>query len=112
METGEDGKYPFLLITANHLFHSGRLSQKAEVLKKLLPESFVEISDKDAAQLGVNEGDRVVVKGPTHEAMLKVRVKEGSLKGVAFIPENFEDVPVNLFSKKGEGIPRVKISKL
>src|SRR3990170_5475654 len=112
METGEDGKYPFLLITANHLFHSGRLSQKAEVLKKLLPESFVEISDKDAAQLGVTEGDRVVVKGPTHEAMLKVRVKEGSLKGVAFIPENFEDVPVNLFSKKGEGIPRVKISKL
>ena len=103
--------YPFLLITGNHLFHSGRLSQKADVLKRLLPESFVEISDKDAAALGIKEGDRVIVKGKHHEAVLRVRVKQGSLKGTAFIPENFEDVPVNCFFKKGEGIPRVKISK-
>ena len=81
------------------------------MLKRLLPESFVEISDKDAAALGIKEGDRVIVKGKHHEAVLRVRVKQGSLKGTAFIPENFEDVPVNCFFKKGEGIPRVKISK-
>ncbi|HBR16209.1 MAG: NADH dehydrogenase (quinone) subunit G [Deltaproteobacteria bacterium RIFCSPLOWO2_12_FULL_43_16] len=108
----EDKDYPLQLMTGNHLFHSGRLSQKADVLKKLLPESFVEISDKDAAALDINEGERVVVNGKHHEAVLRVRVKQGSLKGIAFIPENFEEVSVNRFFKKGEGIPRVNISKL
>lgn len=107
----EDKEYPLLLITANHLLHSGRLSHKADVLKRLLPESFVEISDKDGAALGINEGDMVTVKGRYHEARLRARVKQGSLKGTAFIAENFEDVRVNLFFKKGEGIPRVKIVK-
>src|SRR3990172_4133853 len=110
-ETREDSEYPFQLITGNHLFHSGRLSQKADVLRQLLPESFVEMSDKDALSLGIEDGDLVTIIGQHHEARLKVRVKQGSLKGVAFIAENFEDIPVNLFFKKGEGIPRVKISK-
>ena len=110
-ETREDSEYPFQLITGNHLFHSGRLSQKADVLRQLLPESFVEMSDKDALSLGIEDGDLVTIRGQHHEARLKVRVKQGSLKGVAFIAENFEDIPVNLFFKKGEGIPRVKISK-
>ena len=110
-ETREDSEYPFQLITGNHLFHSGRLSQKADVLRQLLPESFVEMSDKDALSLGIEDGDLVTIRGQHHEARLKVRVKQGSLKGVAFIAENFEDIPVNLFFKKGEGIPRVKIIK-
>ena len=80
-------------------------------MKQLLPESFVEMSDKDALSLGIEDGDMVTVSGQYHEARLKVRVKQGSLKGVAFIAENFEDIPVNLFFKKGEGIPRVKIIK-
>lgn len=107
----EDNEYPFQLITGNHLLHSGRLSQKADVLKQLLTEPFVEISGEDAADMGIKDGDMGTVKGRYHEARLKIRVKKGSLKGVAFIAENFEDIPVNLFFKKGEGIPRVKIIK-
>ncbi|MBI3753164.1 MAG: molybdopterin-dependent oxidoreductase, partial [Deltaproteobacteria bacterium] len=107
----EDKEFPFQLITGNHLFHSGRLSQKADVLKQLLPEPFVEISGEDAMSLGVNDGDMVTVKGRHHATRLKARVKHGSVKGAAFIAENFEDIPVNLFFKKGEGMPRVKIIK-
>jgi len=107
----KDNEYPFQLITGNHLLHSGKLSQKALILKQLLPEPFVEISGEDAMSLGVNDGDMVTVKGRHNTTRLKVRVKHGSVKGAAFIAENFEDIPVNLFFKKGEGIPRVKIIK-
>ncbi len=110
-ELKEDTEYPFLLITGNNLFHSGRLSQRAEVLGQLLPESFVEISDRDAAMLGIKDGDRVRVEGRYHKDALKAKVQEGSLPGVVFIAENFDDVRVNRFFKRGEGIPRVKIIK-
>jgi len=103
--------YPFQLITGNHLFHSGRLSQRSDILKGLLGEPFVEISDGDALMLGVEEGELVKVEGNGYEVGLKVRIKKGSGRGVAFIPENFDEVSVNMFFKRGEGIPRVKISK-
>lgn len=106
-----DSEHPFLLMTGNHLFHSGILSQKAAVLRQLLSEPFVEISGSDAAAMGIKDGDTVKVGNRYNEALLRVKVKEGSLSGVVFIAENFEDMPVNLFFKKGEGIPRVKIVK-
>jgi len=108
----EDKEYPFLLITGNHLFHSGRLSQRADILMQLLPEPFVEISEDDARESGIVDGEKVVVKGNGYEAAMKLRIAKGSQKGVAFVPENFDSVSVNMFYKKGEGIPRVKIVKL
>ncbi|MBI5049049.1 MAG: NADH-quinone oxidoreductase subunit NuoG [Deltaproteobacteria bacterium] len=110
-EAIDDSEYPFQIITGNHLFHSGRLSQKAHVLVKLLAEPFVEISDEDAKELGLSDKEVVIVKSKEYEAALKLRMVKGSQKGVAFIPENFDSVSVNLFYKKGKGIPKVKIIK-
>ncbi|MBI5894423.1 MAG: NADH-quinone oxidoreductase subunit NuoG [Deltaproteobacteria bacterium] len=104
-------EYPFLLITGNHLFHSGRLSQNDDVLIKLLAEPFVEISEEDAKELGLTDKENVKVKSSEYEAVLKLRVVKGSQKGVAFMPENFDSVSVNQFYKKGQGIARVKIEK-
>ena len=79
---------------------------------QLLPEPFVEISEDDARESGIVDGEKVVVKGNGYEAAMKLRIAKGSQKGVAFVPENFDSVSVNMFYKKGEGIPRVKIVKL
>ena len=107
-----DPEYPFTLITGNHLYHSGRLSLKADTLYEILHEAIVEMCGEDARKLGVSKGDKVKVKGKRHEATLTVRVNEGSMKGVIFIPENFTDVPVNMFFTKGEGYPKVKVIPL
>jgi NADH-quinone oxidoreductase subunit G len=108
----KDKDYPFELVTGNHLFHSGRFSRKAAILKGLLKEATVEISAEDAETLGVKQGDRVKVKGMHYEAELSVKTKKGTKKGVAFIAENYEQVPANRFLRRGEAIARVSITPL
>jgi NADH-quinone oxidoreductase subunit G len=108
----KDKDYPFELVTGNHLFHSGRFSRRAAILKGLLKEATVEISAEDAEKLGVKQGDRVKVKGMHYEAELSVKTKKGTKRGVAFIAENYEQVPVNRFLRRGEAIARVSITPL
>ncbi|MBI5682943.1 MAG: NADH-quinone oxidoreductase subunit NuoG [Deltaproteobacteria bacterium] len=110
-ETSGHSEFPFQLITGNHLFHSGRVSQYDDILLKLLSEPFVEISEEDAREMGLSDKERVSVKSKGYEAVLNLRVVKGSQKGVAFIPENFDAVSVNHFYKRGEDIARVKIIK-
>ena len=105
-----DPDYPFVLITGNHLYHSGRLSLRTDILRDILSEAIVEISEEDAKDMKVGKGDKVAVKGERYEATLTVHVNKRSAKGVVFIPENFTDVRVNMFFTKGEGLPRVKVT--
>jgi predicted molibdopterin-dependent oxidoreductase YjgC len=112
IQPADDPEYPFMLITGNHLYHSGRLSQRAEVLRDILSEAIVEMNREDALELGVSKGDKVKVRSRRHEATLTINTNENSIRGVVFIPENFNDVRVNMFFTKGEGFPRVKIVRI
>ena len=71
----------------------------------------VEISEEDASSLGLAVGEEVKVKGRLYEALVTLVTRKGSRRGVAFIAENYEDLPVNRFFERGEGIPRVKITR-
>ena len=109
-KTGRSG-FPFMLITGNHLLHSGRFSQQSAILVSLLGVGYAEICAEDAETVGVKDGDQVAVEGLHHKMTVKVKVVRGSRRGVIFIPENFDSLPVNRFFKVGEGIPRVKVGK-
>jgi hypothetical protein len=52
------------------------------------------------------------VEGRHYEAELSVKTKKGTRRGVAFIAENFEQVPVNRFFRRGEILQRVNITPL
>jgi len=107
----KEAGYPFTLVTGNHLFHSGTLSMRAATLSGLLKSAVVELSADDASSLGLKSGDRVTVKGARHEAVVTLKTNKGSMKGVAFIAENFEDAPVNKFFAKGSFSAGVSIAK-
>lgn len=107
---GPEG-YPFVLVTGNHFFHSGTVSMMSGTLAGLSREPVVEISEEDARSLGFSGGERVRVRGKNHEAILLLRTRKGTRRGVAFIPENFEAAPAKLFFKRGEGVQRVMIEK-
>ena len=109
--TSDDEESRFTLITGNHLFHSGRLTAKSDILGGLLKEPEVEISEEDAGNLGISSGEKVSVKGDRHETVLKLKTKRGSKNGVAYIAENFEDVAVNRFFEKGHFKAKVSITK-
>jgi NADH-quinone oxidoreductase subunit G len=108
---GDDNRLPFTLITGNHLFYSGRLTEKSDILGGLLKEPVVEISEDDAVKLGLSGGEKVSVKGDHHETVLRLKTKRGSKNGVAFIAENWEDVAVNRFFEKGHFKAKVRITK-
>ncbi|TAN64485.1 hypothetical protein EPN18_00040, partial [bacterium] len=99
------------LVTGNHLFHSGKLSMRSTTLTELLKAAVVEISTEDATALGLKNGDKVRVKGNDYEAVLTLRANAGTRRGVAFIAENFEDVPVKRFLKTRGAVARVIVSK-
>ena len=106
------GDGDFTLITGNHLFGSGTLARNSKAMGDLLPNPEVEISDDDAANLSLESGDTVEVKGRNYTALASVKVGRGSRRGVAFIAENYSGLPVNAFYRRGEGTPRVSIKKV
>jgi NADH-quinone oxidoreductase subunit G len=101
----------FRLVTGNHLYFSGMLSSRSEILSSLLLDPVVEISDVDAAALGLKPGEKVVVKGDHASFLFILRTRKGTRSGVAFIAENYADAPVNRFFRRGEGPPLVGIRK-
>jgi predicted molibdopterin-dependent oxidoreductase YjgC len=108
-----DGKGSlFTLITGNHLFHSGRLSRKSELLNSLLKNPVVEICQEDADALGLAGGQKVRVTANRHEAVLTLKTKRGSKSGVAFIDENFENIAANRFFERGVFRAKVSIEKI
>lgn len=108
----DDDTTAFTLITGNHLFHSGRLSRKSEILHSLLKEPAVEISDRDAERLGISSGEKVKVGGSRHQVVLTLKTRHGTANGVAFIAENFEDVSVHRFFEHGRFRAKVRITKV
>ncbi len=104
-------EFPLRLVTGNHLFHTGMLTRKSATIIRLLKEAVVEMSDEDAAGLGLRSGEKVRVKGRHYEAVLTLRTKKGSKLGVVFIGENYDEVPVNRFFRRGEALPCVRVTK-
>ncbi len=99
----------FLLITGNNLFHCGRLSHQSPTLVGLQKDAFVEISDEDAASLGVSAGEEVSVQGNGYMLKLALRPRKGMTRGVAFIPEGFPGIAVERFFPCGVSVPLVSI---
>ncbi|WP_202819143.1 molybdopterin oxidoreductase family protein [Actinosynnema sp. ALI-1.44] len=83
-------EYPFMLITGRTLYHfhtrtkTGRVPQ----LVKAAPEVWAEISEKDADQLGIAEGDLTEIRSPratVHARARVCRIREG----VVFLPFHY-----------------------
>ncbi|MDP2690019.1 MAG: molybdopterin-dependent oxidoreductase [Deltaproteobacteria bacterium] len=104
-------EFPLRLVTGNHLFHTGMLTRKSATILRLLKGAVVEMSDEDAAGLGLASGEKVRVKGMHYVAVLTLRTKKGSKRGVVFIGENYDEVPVNRFFRRGEALPCVRVTK-
>jgi len=104
------GEYPLRLITGNHLFYSGNLSSYSDILRGLLKEPVAEVGPETAEALGLSDGQHVNVACEGYLDSFLLKVSRGTPPGVVFIAENYADKPVNRFFRRGETIPRVKIT--
>ncbi len=89
----EEGK--FALVTGSSLYHCGTMSRFGEGPMLVAPETYLELGRKDAAKLGVAEGDSLKVKSAAGELTLKVKVGVRLPEGVVFAPYHFESSSIN-----------------
>ena len=87
-----DSRYPFLLTTGRltHHFHTRTKTGRAPELNRAAPRPFVELSEEDAAELGVVDGELVRVASRRGHVIVPVRLG-GIEPGVVFIPFHYGD---------------------
>ena len=85
-----DGQYPFVLLTgrgSSAEWHTGTRTSKSAMLRLLAPSSNrVELHPRDAAPLGLRQGDRVRVHSRRGSMEARVVLEGGVGRGRVFIP--------------------------
>jgi len=92
----------FVLVTGNCLFHNGYVSERSEVLNTVADDPYVEMSEQDAVELGLSDGDQVAVRSARGELTAKLRANRRFPRGLVFVPENYRALRLNSLMRRGE----------
>ncbi|MFG1805227.1 molybdopterin-dependent oxidoreductase [Streptomyces sp. NPDC049040] len=89
-----DDDFPFVLNTGRlqHQWHTLTKTGRVAKLNKLDPGPFVELHPRDAAELGIAEGDSVEVASRRGRAVLPAVLTERVLPGCCFAPFHWNDL--------------------
>ncbi|HSF86971.1 MAG TPA: formate dehydrogenase subunit alpha [Acidimicrobiia bacterium] len=92
-----DAEYPYVLSTGRTLYNYniGNMTQKASAIRQKQRRSFVEMHERDAAELGVADGDYVVVATRRGEVTVRAKVGQRTRPGALWMPFHFVDQPAN-----------------
>jgi len=110
-----DDKYPMYLTTGRLLFqyHTGTMTMKTAGLNEIAPESFVEISPADAADLGLENDSMVEVASRRGWISAKVKISLKAVDGTVFIPFHYAQAAANKLTNAAldpvSGIPEFKV---
>jgi len=95
-----DSDYPLILTTGRRREHynCGSMTRRSSGIMYVWPEETIEISPADARELGVEDGETVLVRSRRGEVRTKTRVTDKSSRGVAFMSFHYQDVLTNLLT--------------
>lgn len=91
-----DDEYPFVLSTGRVLYHwHGGTMTRVSALNEMWPECTVELHPKDAARLGIADGEHVAVRSRRGQITARALVTGRSPRGVVFVPMHFAEAAAN-----------------
>ncbi len=93
-----DEEYPILLTTGRMLYHYGITTRHSPSLESYRPEEYAEINPAQAAELGVQTGDKVTVVSRRGRLVTKVRVTDRVPPGIMFMTYHYKESPVNILT--------------
>ncbi len=98
-----DAEYPLILVTGRRREHynNGSMTRRCSGLLALVPEELVEIHQKDAARLGIADGQRVLVSSRRGSIELTASVTERSRPGSVFMAFHHEEPLTNILTSPG-----------
>ena len=93
-----DKEYPYTLMTGRVLFHYHTRTQtdRCKVLHYEVPESFIEMNTKDAAELGIRNLEKIKVRSRRGETITIARVSNDIAPKVLYMPMHFANGANNL----------------
>ena len=108
-----DDEYPVVLTTGRILyhFHTGTMTRRSAGLGAHVPEGYIELNARDAADAGVGDGDMVKVTSRRGSITTRARVIEGIAPGVTFMPFHFAEAAANVLTNSALD-PTAKIPEL
>ncbi|MEA2432841.1 MAG: NADH-quinone oxidoreductase subunit [Actinomycetota bacterium] len=92
--TGAGSGRPLALYAGRQIYDEGTMVSKSVALRNLQKKPFVELNDEDAKELGVADGDEVVLVSGESEARAKVVIADIT-RGCAFVPYDQIDFRAN-----------------
>ena len=89
-ETG-NAEYPFTLTTCRILYHyhTRTMTDRTEGIHLTAPSKWMEISELDALELKLSEGDWVKVSSPRGEVYTEIRIVDTLQPGVVWMPFHY-----------------------
>ena len=95
-----DPDYPLILTTGRRREHynCGSMTRRSKGIMWVWPEETIEISPMDAEELGVCDGELVLVSSRRGEVKTKAKVTDKSSRGVAFMSFHYPDALTNLLT--------------
>ena len=95
-----DDDYPFMLNTGRQMYHwhTGTMTRRSFALDAREPGPIVELNPADAREMGVSDGDEVVVSSRRGEIRISVRMSKRVARRQVFIPMHYREAAVNLLT--------------
>jgi formate dehydrogenase (coenzyme F420) alpha subunit len=93
-----DAEYPFTLMTGRVIFHYHTRTQtdRSPTLHYEVPESYIQLNTKDAAELAIKNGEKIKVKSRRGETITTARVTDEVAPKVLFMAMHFDEGVNNL----------------
>lgn len=110
-----DDEYPLYLTTGRLLYqyHTGTMTMKSDDLNDRAPESYAELSFKDAQKFNLQDGDRITVASRRGEITVIAKILPKAVDGTIFIPFHFAQGAANKLTNAAldpvSGIPEFKV---
>jgi formate dehydrogenase alpha subunit len=95
-----DEDYPLMLTTGRLMFHwhTGTMTRRSDKLEQEVPEAYVELHPRDAAEIGLNGSRWVRVSSRRGEIEVAVRLTDKIKPGLVFIPFHFAEAAANVLT--------------
>ncbi|MEK7239427.1 MAG: molybdopterin-dependent oxidoreductase [Gemmatimonadota bacterium] len=95
-----DEEYPFFLNTGRQMYHwhTGTMSRRSTALDSRESGPIVELHADDAAEMGVHDGDEVLVTSRRGQIRISVRLSHRMARHMVFVPMHYREAAANLLT--------------
>ncbi len=95
-----DEEYPFQLTTGRvHVhYHTGTMTRNSPSLEREIKECFLEMNPEDAAELGIADGDRVLIASRRGSVSTRVKLTDVGRRKIVFMPFHFLESRANILT--------------